>query len=263
MSRNMIKEFLIFTILIEREKYAYPEAWKNALIGKIFWEHSFTYFAILSFYGYYLNLEKLLNYTFIYFIGFVILYDVYEIFYILNDAVFVRFEDIPTIRSYVKEISIISAIIARMIYYMLFFFFLCDKFYSGLIIATVLVSLAWTFHNFQKLRINRAITFPLLRLTKYLFVPLFVTQLDIYAVTRTMILLLPIFHVDILHAYQTQLRKHGYQYQPTSVSLAFLLGIYLPLQLVLIKPYYHILVYNCVILIISFVRNVLNKLKNR
>ena len=61
-----------------------------------------------------------LTYTLTYFVSCLMLTTIYDIFYVLNDYIFVKYEDAPSIRHYVKEVSIKNLLSIRLTYIVIF-----------------------------------------------------------------------------------------------------------------------------------------------
>lgn len=133
-----------------------------------------------------------LSYTFFFILFFIALNSIYEIGYVYNDWIRVKYDEKPTIRNYVKEINPPLAIALRATYMLpgLFFFPL------SYVVALTLLSFAILNHNLRKRKIEKAVTLPFMRVIKYMFIPIAISGLDLEIVGSCLILLMPLFMIE-------------------------------------------------------------------
>lgn len=133
--------------------------------------------AVILFPALYLLLNPADFFTF--FLNFVILHiiswSVYEIHYLINDFIAVKFEDKPFYRDYTKVVNFKAALLLRILVVALAFMWLN----SALFILWILVfALAILLHNLIRQRRHRILFYPYTRLIKVMFTPIMLTNLE-------------------------------------------------------------------------------------
>jgi len=139
-----------------------------------------------------LNLNAL-SYALIFAMLFIVLHSIYEVGYVYNDWIRIRYEEKPTIRRYVEDINPLLSIILRGIYIVSLSFFLFSLSY---IYAVLLLMLAIVNHNRKVEKYKQLITLPLMRTAKYMFVPIAMSGFNIEFLGGCLVLLLPLFIME-------------------------------------------------------------------
>jgi len=213
-----------------------------------------------------LNLKSVLTLTTLLFVGYIVLTCIYEIFYILNDAVFVYREDSPTFRTYINNVSVPKTIIARLLYSMVFTYLWCTYFSLSLLnvfVAVAILTLAAMFHNLQSIKLKRVYTFATFRLARWLFIPICI--LGPSRLLILLVVLLPYFAIQLIWIHSYELNKYGIQIPKVKIRYAYVYAyvyaVFLPLQVVLLYPNILPLIGNIAIIIVSFAKSILEKRK--
>jgi hypothetical protein len=181
----------------------------------------------------------MLNYTFIvytliFFLLLVALNAIYEIGYIYNDYVRIRYDEKPRKRVYINLIHPRLAVALRIVYLITVGVAL-NFLVVSYILALALLVIAILNHNFRTRKIDKVTSLPLLRVAKYMFIPIAFSNLSLEEIAASLILILPLLILesetiawDIINHYEplkTSLRKPYYAWFLT----------FLPFQLLLLK----------------------------
>jgi len=190
----------------------------------------------------------------------IILVSVYEIQYVINDIVVVKREDKPSIRSY--PVRPLFVVISRGVYSLVAVcLMLISRFdVIRVFVAIVLLSLAFLLHNIQKYKLKRIYTFALIRLTRYLFIPLCLIDSHHYLL-YVPIVFMPLLFVDIIQAYEYNLKKYSIEVPKMDYPWYYIYGIFLPIQLMLIDWKY--IIGNIMIVLFSISRYIKRCLKRK
>lgn len=187
----------------------------------------------------------------------VLLTALYEIQYIINDTIVSNYEDKPSYRKY--NISISMIMISRILYSIVIFVCLLELGFStsNIFLAISLLFLAFLFHNLELVKLRRAITFPLVRLARYLFIPLvLVGQGRLLA--DVMIAYIPLLISETISGFKYNAEKYGCNLPEIRYPWFYVFGIFLPIQLLLVSNWY-LLGGNILLVIMSFFKNTLSR----
>jgi hypothetical protein len=160
---------------------------------------------------------------------------IYEIGYIYNDYVRVRYDERPRKRAYINLIYPRLAVALRIIYLIAVGAML--NFLVSYILALALLVVAILNHNFRTRKIDKVTSLPLLRVAKYMFIPIAFSNLTIEEIAVSLILILPLLILEC-EAIAWNIINH---YEPLKTSLrkpyyAWFLT-FLPFQLLLLLKY--------------------------
>jgi len=163
----------ILPIYLSYKREIIPDMPSSALnrLRRIFRE-SFILFPALFFM---LDMD-FLRYAMSFIMLFVVLNSIYEVGYVYNDWVRIKYDEKPRIRQYIKDINPRLSIILRLTYTFLLSLYLFSPEY---IYAVLLLLLAIVNHNHRTKKIQKAVTLPLMRVAKYMFIPIAMSGLNI------------------------------------------------------------------------------------
>jgi len=233
-------------------------------LRRIFLETIFiTTFLYVSIYGSIFDLESAYSSLILFSIGYLILTCIYEIFYVLNDVVFVRREDKPSIRRYVYNISMCRVIVVRLIYIIVLVYLLLVYFqvsFTNICIAISLLTLTLAIHNLQTIKLKRIYTFSVLRLARWFFIP--ISILGPSKASCIFVPLIPYFVIELIKGYNYELSKYGIQVPRIAIRESYVYAIFLPLQIVSLYPNTLLLLGNIIVMLITFIIETL-KLKTK
>jgi len=257
---ELLIEFLPFGALLGRIKWDCNISIRRKLyicILKDFAQHLFYEVAIiypslyLLIFGLLLDINSFLVYSLVYFALWILLHTIYDIFYVMNDYIFIKYEESPTIRKYLPKNSVKKTIVLRLVYAIMLLFILINNFKMKfmLLFATIILVLMNILHNFANEHL-RIFTFGSLRLAKWLFIPLII-KCD--SVPYILLLLLPCFHDNIIKYYQHKFARKYMFVSKFDVPLWERFIIYLPLQFLVVYPNIYVLFPNIIIVIFSII----------
>lgn len=216
------------------------------------------YLSFLTSYTNHISAYTALFYSYV--LANILLVSVYEIQYVVNDVIIIKKEDRPSIRIYpVKpEILIIFRIFYFIITTVLMVLFHFDM--LNITVAIMLISLAFLLHNFQSYKLKRTYTFALVRLTRYVFIPLCLIN-NLKLLSNIVIAFIPLLFIEIIQAHEYNLEKYGVTIPRINYPWFYLYGIFLPIQLILTDWMY--VSGNILLVTLSLLKHALNYLSQK
>jgi len=192
---------------------------------------------------------------------------IYEILYLYNDIVTIRWEDKPTLRNYVRSLSIRLAILTRLIYIFILSLILIYIFYidpRSIMISIVLLLQASLIHNLIKIKSKRIYSYTAMRITRILFAPNIILFPHFEYLSKLIVVTLPNLVWDIVGGRDAYIRKYNASISlpETRMSWYIIYGIFLPPQLVMLNFDYRLLAGNIFIITLSLLHVSLRRLKN-
>jgi len=192
---------------------------------------------------------------------------IYEILYLYNDIVAIRWEDKPTLRNYVESLSIRLAILTRLIYIfilslILIYFFNIDP--RSIMISIALLLQASLIHNLIKIKSKRIYSYTVMRITRILFAPNIILFPHFEYLSKLIVVTLPNLVWDIVGGRDAYIRKYNASISlpETRMSWYIIYSIFLPPQLVMLNFDYRLLAGNIFIITLSLLHVSLRRLKN-
>jgi hypothetical protein len=258
-TRKGIIELVIFGVQIGRDNFDYRKAFTRIL--RRFIEEAF-YVGLPLYVLYFGNLSLILNpyslliYVGIYLLSWLLLQTFYDGFYALNDCVFAKYEEKPSLRRYCHYISLKRLLLFRLIYMCILMYFLMYFFYmkpENLVIALALVTYALLLHNLTRINLWRIFTFSAVRLSRWIFIP---TALGAFhVIPLLMIVLIPYSLLVIIDGYKYELQKYGVSVPAKQTPLWLVYSAFIPITLLLLYPNNLLaLLPNCITIFISLYR---------
>jgi hypothetical protein len=221
----------------------------NCILGSIFIRSIFEGIIIfptlyLSIFGFHITLPLLVTYMTTYIISWLLMNVIYDMFYALNDSIFVRYEDRPTLRRYIKDVNLVVLIIARLIY-MVAISILLVAFakisYINVLIAILLLFITLFIHNSIRIKLWRVYSVGALRFARLLFIPLVLSpSSNLFYISAIAI---PYVIDEVIKAYNYELGKYGIQFNARVPILLFSYSVYLPFLIILFHSNYVLLIY--------------------
>jgi len=182
-------------------------------------------------------------------------YFIYEIGYIINDTISVRWERQPTERVRLGTTTVVIMILLRLLLYVLFFFLLIRieiSIYKTLI-TSILLLIVFQLHNTVGIKnsIIRIYTYVPVRILRYIFIPLTLSNYNERAIFLTLLIMMPnIVYSVANYACKKVYGKELTSIEPRSSSIFLRFITLLPVQALLCdEPI--ILLPSCVIIIAS------------
>ena len=156
----------------------YALHWKGGLrylVISLGIEHCIIFTALASLI--YQSNSSLPSFVASYLLALMLLINLYEIQYLINDVIAIRWEDRPTYREYVEEVKgfILQLIVVSRLAYVTVLYNLLSSFGISsikIIIATLTLGYTFLLHNIQRIRLYRIVTYTLIRFSRYIFIPL-------------------------------------------------------------------------------------------
>jgi len=150
------------------------ERYINCILGSIFIRSIFEGIIIfptlyLSMFGLHITLPLLMTYTIAYIISWLLMNVIYDMLYALNDSIFVRYEDRPTLRRYIEGINLVALIITRLIYMVTISILLVVVAkipYINVLIAILLLLITLFIHNSIRIKLWRVYSIGALRFVR-------------------------------------------------------------------------------------------------
>ena len=170
---------------------------------------------------------------------YILLISIYELQYVINDLLFSKYEDRPTLRFY--PVSIWTLVLSRIISIVLYIaILLLSSLYGieSIQICNVTISLsllvfAFLVHNIQKIKLKRILTFSLIRIVRLLFVP--VALLGSSIIPEIVLITLPYVFIEVIEGFRYNLSKYGITTPPIQYRWYYIYGLFLPLQYVALR----------------------------
>jgi len=240
----------------------YALHWKGGLrylVISLGIEHCIIFTALTSLI-YQLN-SNLPSFVASYLLALMLLINLYEIQYLINDVIAIRWEDKPTYREYVKEVKgfvFQLVVVSRLAYVTVLYNLLSSFGISSIKIIIAILTLGFTFllHNIQRIHLYRIMTYTLIRFSRYIFIPLILLTDSAY-LYHLIIVLLPMLIVDVVTANHYTLSKYGIKYELNLPPLYYLFTLFLPIQIALIYPRIALLCGNIIVIVVSLCKNIL------
>jgi hypothetical protein len=235
-----IIELVIFGVQIGRDNFDYRKAFTKIL--RRFIEEAFyvglplyvLYFGSLSLI---FNPYSLLIYVGIYLLSWLLLQTFYDGFYALNDCVFAKYEEKPSLRRYCHYISLKRLLLFRLIYMCILMYLLMHFFYvkpENLVIALALVTYALLLHNLTRINLWRIFTFSAVRISRWIFIP--VAMGAFHTIPQLMVVLIPYSLLAIIDGYNYELHKYGILVPINQPPLWLVYSAFIPCALLLLYP---------------------------
>ena len=224
--RNDYNRKEAFTVLIRRfieEAYyvglPFYVLYSNKTLGSVF---NLYYFSI---------------YIVVYPTLWIVLQTLYDMFYALNDCVFAKYEEKPSIRGYCRTISLKRLLLFRLIYiYMLTF--LLIRFFNikleNLLIAVVLITYALFLHNLTRVNLWRIFTFSAVRVSRLAFIPIALGGADV--IPLLIIVLMPYLLMVIIDGYNYELRKYNILTPLNNPPYHLIFSLFIPFAFLFLYP---------------------------
>lgn len=151
---------------------------------------------ILFFPALYFLLKPLdfLLFTFQYVFLFVLCWTFYEIDYLVNDFIAVRYEDFPYYRDYAKHINFTVALVIRVVFLVFSVFLL--QFNSYFLLWMFILGMYFAVLNILKTKKSRIPIYSCTRTLRALFVPLIMSRFSFSVIYVCLVLYLPILLAD-------------------------------------------------------------------
>jgi hypothetical protein len=222
----------------------------NCVLGSIFIRSIFEGIIIfptlyLSMFGFHITLPLLMTYTIAYIISWLLMNVIYDMFYALNDSIFVRYEDRPTLRRYIEDINLVVLIIARLIYMVTISILLVVVAkipYINVLIAILLLLITLFIHNSIRIKLWRVYSIGALRFVRLFFIPLVLSPSS--NLFYILAIAIPYVTDEIIKAYNYELGKCGIQLRNARAPiLLFSYLVYLPFLIILFHSNYVLLIY--------------------
>jgi hypothetical protein len=134
-------------------------------------------------------------YTLVFFLFFVAVNAMYEVGYIYNDYVRVKYDDKPRKRVYVNLIYPCLAVALRIVYLIAIGVAL-NFLATSYVLALALLVVAILNHNLRTRKIDKVTSLPLMRVTKHMFIPIAFSNLNLEVIAASLILILPLLILD-------------------------------------------------------------------
>lgn len=155
----------------------------------------FREFTILFFALYFMLNYEFFNFLVLFALLLVAVYSIYEIGYLYNDFVRVKYDEKPTIRPYVDIIDAKLAAVVRAVY-VAFVGVFVRTFLRSYIVAICILLIAILNHNLIKRKIDKIAARPFLRVSKYMFIPITMSNFNLEIISSCLLFLLPIIIMD-------------------------------------------------------------------
>ncbi|MEM1510931.1 MAG: hypothetical protein QW096_13785 [Thermofilaceae archaeon] len=201
------------------------------------------------------HITSLTKYLIGLFLANILLTALYEIQYVVNDVIVSKREDKPSHRIYSTNISLI--VFSRLLYSVIAILCLLTLGFTKNNIALALLGLflAFSFHNIEPIKLRRSMTFPLVRLARYSFIPLIVIGKE-KLLCDVIIAYIPLLILESISGFKYNVEKYGYALPEIRYPWFYLFGIFLPLQLLLVSDW-RILGGNFLLTLLSLLKNLL------
>ncbi len=178
-----------------------------------------------------------------------LLYVIYEIGYLINDTITDKRDTRPRRRPATRALNKKIFIITRIFYIIILYYYILNKLsYINILAGTLLLIYGILAHNLTFNKAHRYATFTVLRLAKYLFVPIFVFGMKSLELYYIIIIIIPTIVHDVLLEYGYKYLLNNKIVFPRYIKY----GVFIPLFIILVglknAPAYAHLV------ILSFVR---------
>ncbi|MEM1830912.1 MAG: hypothetical protein QXJ97_05200 [Desulfurococcaceae archaeon] len=166
----------------------------------------------------------------------ILLTALYEIQYIVNDVIVSKREDKPSHRIY--GISILLIVLLRLLYSVITISCLLTLGFTANNIALALLGLflAFFFHNIEPIKLRRSMTFPLVRLARYSFIPLIMIGRE-KLLSDVIVAYMPLLILESISGFKYNVEKYGYILPEIRYPWFYVFGIFLPLQLLLVSDW--------------------------
>ncbi len=161
----------------------------------------------------------------------------YDGFYALNDCVFAKYEEKPSIRGYCRTISLKRLLLFRLIYIYMLTFLLIRFFHiklENLVIAVVLITYALFLHNLVRVNLWRIFTFSAIRVSRLAFIPIAMGAADV--IPLLIIVLMPYLLAVIIDGYNYELRKYNVLIPPYNPPLYLIFFLFIPFAVLFLYP---------------------------
>ncbi|MEM1661001.1 MAG: hypothetical protein QXR17_07695 [Candidatus Bathyarchaeia archaeon] len=155
------------------------------------------------------HITSLTRYLIGLFLANILLTALYEIQYVVNDVIVSKREDKPTHRIY--GISILLIVFSRLLYSVILIPCLLTLGFTknSITLALLGLFLAFFFHNIEPIKLRRSMTFPLVRLARYSFIPL--TMIGEEKLLRDVIIAyMPLLILESISGFKYNVEKYGY-----------------------------------------------------
>lgn len=184
---------------------------------------------------YYAMQPDLFNFAARFAIAFTVGRGLYEMGYLVNDLIVAKYEDKPSIRSYEGKVNLPVALGIRAL--MLAAAMLLFR-SPATAVAVAIVSALIAIHNSTKRKKDRLASNPALRLSRYMFIVIVTADLEVPVITACMIVLLPIFAVDVAMS-TLGIASRYLQLNTSDFAMPYYFWIltFLPIQLILLWDY--------------------------
>lgn len=134
--------------------------------------------------------SSFLWFTFQYVFLFFVCWSFYEIDYLINDFIAVRYEDLPYYRDYTKHINLTVALTIRIVFLVFTAFLLHFNSYYALCILFLGIYIAML--NLLKRKKSRISIYPCMRMLRALFVPIILSNFNFSIIYACTVLYLPL-----------------------------------------------------------------------
>jgi hypothetical protein len=161
-------------------------------------------------------------------------YSLYEIGYIYNDFIRVEYDEKPTIRPYVGIINARLATAIRITYIVLIGL-LIKALLPSYIVAICILSIAILNHNLIRRKVEKIASWPYLRLSKYMFVPIAISNFNLEVVESCLLITFPLIVMDAENTIIAIIKKYeGIKISPLEKPYYVWFLTFLPIQLILL-----------------------------
>ena len=262
-ARNVELELITGGALIGRFDYNRRNAF-NRLIVRFIIE---AFYVGIPFYVLYFNktLGSIFNlyyfsiYIVVYTTLWIVLETLYDGFYALNDCVFAKYEENPSIRGYCRTISLKRLLLFRLIYIYVLSILLIRFFHiklENLVIAVVLITYALFLHNLVRVNLWRRFTIFVIRVSRLTFIPIAMGGADV--IPLLIIVLMPYLLLQINYDYKYYLTKYNVLIPPNRPPLYLIFSSFIPFSALFLYPNNLLaLLPNCIIIFGSIYRRVI------
>lgn len=186
----------------------------------------------------------------------------YESLYLFNDVIAVRWEDVPSMRFYIRKVPIRGAVLIRFVYIALvavalIYFFSLNL--MGLFIASLLLVFYLLVHNSIKVKAKRVHSFASVRLSRILFagVAMLYPRLDV--LSKVFVVVLPYIVSELVSARDYHIKRYTKNFAlklpDPNLPDYIKYSLFLPLQLTILGVEdVKLLLGNFIIIVISALR---------
>ncbi|MEM4947478.1 MAG: hypothetical protein QXH05_04955 [Thermosphaera sp.] len=202
-----------------------------------------------------LHITSLTRYLIGLFLANILLTALYEIQYVVNDVIVSKREDKPSHRMY--DTSILLIVSSRLFYSVIATLCLLTLGFTknNITLALLGLFLAFFFHNIEPIKLRRSITFPLVRLARYSFIPLIMIG-EKKMLSDVIIAYTPLLILESISGFKYNVEKYGYVLPEIRYPWFYVFGIFIPLQLLLVSDW-RMLGGNFLLTLLSLLKNLL------